>query len=72
MVEVVKRTPGLWRKLRVFLDLGPAYNYFLLNYETVSKALPLILLFFLPFISVIITLLLIDFLCPGETVGGDA
>jgi hypothetical protein len=25
-------TPGLWRKLRVLIDLGPAYNYFFLEH----------------------------------------
>lgn len=37
MWQAAKQTPGFLRKLRVFFDLGPGYNYFLLNYEEVSN-----------------------------------
>jgi len=34
--EVAKATPGIFRKLRVFLDLSPAYNWRVLNYNAIQ------------------------------------
>lgn len=31
---------GIWRKLRVWFDLGPGYNYFLLHYDPTIKGIP--------------------------------
>ena len=31
---------GLWRKIRVFVDLGPGYNYFFLNYDKIKSGVP--------------------------------
>jgi len=35
--EVAKRTPGVLNKIRVFFDLGPAYNWRVLHYDEVIK-----------------------------------
>uniref|UniRef100_A0A6B2L4M7 Fatty acid hydroxylase domain-containing protein n=1 Tax=Arcella intermedia TaxID=1963864 RepID=A0A6B2L4M7_9EUKA len=31
--QVMKLTPGIWNKMRLWVDLGPFYNYQVLNYE---------------------------------------
>lgn len=40
MWQTMKRTPGLWNKVRVFLDLGPGYNYQVLYCRLIENPPP--------------------------------
>jgi len=36
--NVMKKTPLWLHKIRVWFDLGPTYNWFILNYDSLFKS----------------------------------